>query len=82
MANYIYKKVIFLKTFNSEFSYDEVWFTDKNSRQLDIEDKSNITLVIKSDVKYKMTRHSVQPRTFVKGFAFLSFAEKYEKQYW
>ena len=30
---------IFLKTFDSEFSYIEVWFTDQNSRPLDVEDK-------------------------------------------
>ena len=40
------KNVIFLKTFNSEFSYIEVWFTDHNSKPLDIKDKINITLVI------------------------------------
>ena len=37
---------IFLKTFNSEFSYIEVWFTDQNSKPLETEDKINITLVI------------------------------------
>ena len=37
------KNFIFLKTFNSEFSYIEVWFTDQNSNPLDIED---VTLVI------------------------------------
>ena len=26
------KNIIFLKTFNSEFSYTEVWFTDQNSK--------------------------------------------------
>ena len=36
----------FLKTLNSEFSYIEVWFTDKNSKSLEIEDKINITLVV------------------------------------
>ena len=40
------EKVIFLKTFDSEFSYIEVWFTDQNSKPLEIEDKINITLVI------------------------------------
>ena len=40
------KKFIFLKTFNSEFSYIEVWFADQNSKPLEIEDKTNITLVI------------------------------------
>ena len=37
---------IFLKTFNSEFSSIEVWFTDHNSKPLEIEDKTNIILVI------------------------------------
>ena len=40
------KNFIFKKTFNSEFSYIEVWFTDQNSEPLKIEDKLNITLVI------------------------------------
>ena len=40
------KNYIFLKTFNSEFSYIEVWFTDQNYKPLEIEDKINITLVI------------------------------------
>ena len=38
------KSFIFLKTFDSEFSYIEVWFTDQNSKPL--EDKISITLVI------------------------------------
>ena len=37
---------IFLKAFNSEVSYIEVWFTDQNSKPLEIEDNINITLVI------------------------------------
>ena len=44
---------IFLKTFNSEFSYLEVWFTDQNSKPLEVEDKINITLVINKGIKYK-----------------------------
>ena len=39
------KDFIFSKP-DSEFSYTEVWFTDQNSKPLDIEDKINITLVI------------------------------------
>ena len=38
---------IFLKTFNSEFQTIEVWFTDQNSQTLEIEDRINLTLVIK-----------------------------------
>ena len=40
------KNFVFLKTFNSEFSYIEVWFTDKNSKPLEMQGKTNITLVI------------------------------------
>ena len=40
------KAFIFLKTFVSEFSYIEVWFTDQNSKPLEIEDKINIISVI------------------------------------
>ena len=38
---------VFLKTFNSEFREIKVWFTDQKSRPLEIEDKINITLIIK-----------------------------------
>ena len=38
---------IFLKTFNSEIQDIEVWFTDQNSQPLEIEDRINLTLVIK-----------------------------------
>ena len=37
---------ICLKTLNLEFSYIEVYFTDQNTKPLEIEDKINITLVI------------------------------------
>ena len=37
----------FLKTFNSEFQTIEVWFTDQNSQPLEIEDRINLTLVVK-----------------------------------
>ena len=47
------KNFIFLKTCNSEFSDNEVWFTDQNSKPLEIENKINITLVINQNVKYR-----------------------------
>ena len=31
---------------NTEFSYVEVWFTNQNSKALEIEDNVNMTLVI------------------------------------
>ena len=40
------KICIFLKAFNSEFSYMEVWLTDQNYKPLEIEDKANVNLVI------------------------------------
>ena len=38
---------IFLKTFNSEYDEIKVWFTDQNSQALEIEDRINLTMVIK-----------------------------------
>ena len=38
---------IFLKTENSEHDEIKVWFTDQNSQPLEIEEKINLTLVIK-----------------------------------
>ena len=38
---------IFLKTFNSEFQDIKVLFIDQNSQPLEIEDRINLTLVIK-----------------------------------
>ena len=37
----------FLKTFNSEFQEIKIWFTDQTSEPLELEDKINITLIIK-----------------------------------
>ena len=38
---------IFLKTFNSIYDEIKVWFTDHNSQPLEVEDKINLTMVIK-----------------------------------
>ena len=38
---------IFLKKFNSEYDKIKVWFTDQNSQPLEIEDRINLTIVIK-----------------------------------
>ena len=38
---------IFLKTFHSKYQSIEVWFTDQNSQPLEIEDRINLTLVIR-----------------------------------
>ena len=38
---------VFLKTFNSEFQEVKTWFTDQTGKPLELEDKINITLIIK-----------------------------------
>ena len=37
----------FLRTLNSEFQEVKIWFTDQTSKPLELEDKINITLIIK-----------------------------------
>ena len=79
--------LVFLKTYNAEFTEIIVTFTNQNARPLEREDKVNLTLLIK---KTEMTRfsslaikrYSVEPRTrkYVKGYRFLLFARKYKKQ--
>ena len=38
---------VFLKTFNSEFQEIKIWFTDQTTASLELEDKINVTLMIK-----------------------------------
>ena len=38
---------IILKTFNSEYDEIKVWFTDKNTQPLEVEDRIHFTMVIK-----------------------------------
>ena len=38
---------IFLKTLNLEFQEIKVWFTDQNSRTLEVKDRINLTLITK-----------------------------------
>ena len=47
------KRFICLNTFNLEFVYDDVWFTNQNYKSLEIEDKINLTLIINWYVTYK-----------------------------
>ena len=47
LLNILPNNFIFLKSFNTEFSYIEVWFTDQqNSKSLETEDKIDIILVV------------------------------------
>ena len=66
---------IFLKTFNSEYGKIIVWFTDLNSKALEIEDRINLTMVFK--IRTKM-RYLIEPRD-VKGYGFFSFAKNMGK---
>ena len=82
---------IFLKTFSSEFQEIKVWFTDQNRRPLEVEDKINLTLIIKYCGKsailiefnfYCIKMHySIEPRErkYVKGYGFLSFLKNIAK---
>ena len=40
------KTFLFLKTYNPEFSYIKVWFSDQNCKPLETRDKIKITLLI------------------------------------
>ena len=51
IIKYFTQEFFISKSFNSEFSCIEVWFTDQISHPLDIEDKINISLVIDFSVK-------------------------------
>ena len=41
------KNHVFLKTFNSEFQEIKIRFTDQTSKLLEVEDRANVTLIIK-----------------------------------
>ena len=38
---------VFLRTFNSEFQEINIWFKDQTSKPLEVEDRINVTLIIK-----------------------------------
>ena len=38
---------LFLKRFNSEFQEIKIWFTDQTSKLLEVENRINVTLIIK-----------------------------------
>ena len=44
---FLLKTLFFKKRFDSKSLYIEVWFTDQNSKPLEIEDEINIMLLIK-----------------------------------
>ena len=77
------KNHVFLKTFNSQFQEIKIWFTDQTSKPLEVEDKINITLIIK---KYRLSikiHYLIEPRErrCVKGYGFISFARNVGNKY-
>ena len=69
-----------LNTTNTEFSSIEVWFTDQNSKQLEIEDNVNMT---NNWVDFIKMRYSIEPkyRKYIEGYGFFSFAKKLGNKY-
>ena len=65
----------FLKTFDSEFLHNHIWFTDQPYKQLEIEDKINSILVINQSIKMTPYSAEARDRLFVEGYGFLSFAK-------
>ena len=59
LLEYFLVNFIFLKRFNSDFSYIKLWFTDRNSKPLEIENRiayikpSNDTDINLDDIHYK-----------------------------
>ena len=47
LTNHQYKYPYLFKTFNSEYDKIKVWLTDQNNQPLEIEDRINLTIVIK-----------------------------------
>ena len=71
---------IILKTFDSEFSYIGIWFTDQNSQSLEIDDSINLILVIKWYSYYESAIFNWTQRSNIcKGYGFLSFAKNIGK---
>ena len=67
-----------LNTANTEFSFTEVWFTDQNSKSLEIKDNVSMRLITG-----QITNNWVEPkyRKYVKGYGFLSNARKFGDKY-
>ena len=67
---------VFFKSFNSEFQEIKFWFTDQASALLELEDKINITLIIKQCIKM---RYSIEPGE--RRYGFLSFDKNLSNKY-
>ena len=71
-----------LKTTSAEFQSIQFWFTDRNNRPFEIEDRVNSTLIINWVEIIKM-RYSTEPKFIkhAKGYGFLSSARKFGDKY-
>ena len=72
---------IFLKTFNSEYVEIKVWFTDQNSKPLEIQDRTNLTMVIKQcwmQFHCIKMRYSIEPKDKWKDMDSCLFLEVWE----
>ena len=69
-----------LNATNTEFSFIEVWFTDQNSKQLEIEDNVNMTLITRQILQM---RYSIEPkhRKYVERYDLLSFTKSFGNKY-
>ena len=63
-----------------------MWFTDQNSQPFKVEDRINLTLVVKQKIYWiqfhcRQVRYSIEPkdRIYVKEYEFLSFAKNMGK---
>ena len=66
-----------MNAINTEFSFFEVWFTDKASKALEIED--NVTYWV--DIIKMRFSTELRFRKYVKGYVFLSFAQKFGNKF-
>ena len=69
-----------LNTTNTECSFIEIWLTDQNSKQLELKENVNMTLLIGQILQI---RYSAEPkyRKFVEACGFSSFARKCSDKY-
>ena len=64
-----------LNTTNKEFSFTEVWFTNQNSKQLEIEDDVNMTLTIGKILKKWDIQQNQNIENMVKVMVFCHLQE-------
>ena len=72
-----------MKSFNSEFQEIKTWFADQTSKPLEVEDKINVTLLVKQSRLIIKMRYSIEPRErrYIKGYGFMSFAKNFVNKY-